>query len=60
VAAPEPAAALPTPVLTLPAATPEPPPASDDASQAKSQKNGNRLVRALGKINPFRKTTTKQ
>jgi hypothetical protein len=34
-----------------------PPAAADDPNQAKSQKNGNRLVRALGKINPFHKNT---
>jgi hypothetical protein len=35
------------------------PPATDDASQNKNQK-GNRLVRALGKINPFRKNSKQQ
>ena len=56
-AAPEPVVALPTPAITLPATAPEPPAAADDPNQAKSQKNGNRLVRALGKINPFHKNT---
>jgi hypothetical protein len=54
--APEPAAAVPTPTVTLPAPPAEASPATDDASQNKNQK-GNRLVRALGKINPFRKNS---
>lgn len=34
---------------------PDEPPATQQAAPAEPQKNGNRLVRALGKMNPFRK-----
>jgi len=57
-AAPAPAGLPDAPVVALPVpATPEMEPAAPDLEGPKAPKPGNRVVRALGKINPFKKGT---
>jgi hypothetical protein len=52
---PEPAASPEPPAATSAASTPAPEPSAPDSAAEKPQKPGHRFVRALGKINPFRK-----